>query len=161
MTSEGTFYLVNQARESDTSWLSSVDGGGSVCTWGPCCQPVGIRGPEGRRVLERQRGFSPPRAPRDLLHMCHVGIPTPHSTALNAEPSSTQASRTLWKFQLPQSSTPHVGPSTGVTLRPADGCIARSEPRVSPLCSHETQNGSSAPTFCRAKDSEQPGCVGA
>lgn len=106
----------------------------------------GVRGPEGRHVLERQRGSSPHRAPRDPLHMRRVGIPTLHSTALNAEPSSTQASRTLWKFQLPQSSTPHVGPSTGVTLRPADGCTARSEPRVSPLCSPETQEGSSAPT---------------
>lgn len=149
---------MNQAWGSDTSRLSSVDGGGSVCTWGPCCQPVGVRGPQGRCVLERQRGFS---APRDPLHMRRVRILTPHSTALNAEPSSTQASKTVWKFQLPQSSTPHVGPSTGVTLRPADGCTARSEPRVFPLCSHETQNGSSALTFSRAKDSDQLGCVGA
>lgn len=75
--------------------------------------------------------------------------PTPQSTAVNIEPSSTQASGTIWKFQLPQSSAPHMGPSTGVTLRPADGCTARSEPRVSPLCSRETQNRSSAPTFSR------------
>lgn len=131
----------------------------AVCVRVYCCQPVGVRGPEGQRVPERQRGWFPPRVPRDPLRMHRAGIPTPQSTASNTEPSSTQASGTIWKFQLPQSSAPHVASSTGVTLRPADGCTARSESRVS-LCSHETQNRSSTPTFSRAKGSDQPGCVG-
>lgn len=40
--------------------------------------------------------------------MHRAEIPTPQSTALNTEPSSTQASGTIWKFQLPQSSAPHA-----------------------------------------------------
>lgn len=49
-----------------------------------------------------------PHVPRDPLRMHRAEIPTPQSTALNAEPSSTQASGTIWKFQLPQSSAPHA-----------------------------------------------------
>lgn len=124
VTSEGTFCQVSQVQVSETSRLFSADGVGSV--WGPCCQLVGVRGPEGPCVLERQRGFPLARVCRRSHCTCTLLESRVPQRCLQHRALLDQILQDCLEAPAaPDPSPPHLDPSTAVSLTPADRLHSR------------------------------------